>query len=186
MAPIPKPDIRCRSVYVLRVRFRDTDLMGIVHHAKYLEYFEAGRVEYLHRRGVMYADWAAKGIHLPVAESHVRYLAPARFDERLVLETLVAELSRLTVRFEYRLTREGSGEELVAEGWTVHVCVGENLRPARLPDDVVSLLSSPETHPRPIDQAGPHGPLRELRLGSLSPGTTRIEPADLPRHAMPR
>src|SRR6266496_27122 len=65
----PQPDAESKSVYIVRIRFCDTDLMGIVHHAKYLEYFEAGRVEYMHRRGVEYVEWTKRGIHLPVVQA---------------------------------------------------------------------------------------------------------------------
>ena len=78
--------------YIVRVRFRDTDLMGVVHHATYLEYLEAGRVEYLRRRGMDYVEWTRRGVHLAVAEVHVRYRKSARFDDRIVVETRLAEL----------------------------------------------------------------------------------------------
>jgi acyl-CoA thioester hydrolase len=142
------------SRYVVRVRFGETDLMGIVHHGAYLLYFEAGRVEYMHRRGVKYLDWAERGLHLPVIEARVRYKRSARFDERLIVETRLGELRRVTVRFDYRVLREGSGaEELVAEGETLLACVGHDHRPKRLPDEVLLVLRSAETHPRPIDSA---------------------------------
>jgi acyl-CoA thioester hydrolase len=148
----PVPDASCVSTYVVRVRFCDTDLMGIVHHAKYIEYFEAGRIEYLHRRGVEYLEWTKRGIHLPVVEVSVRYRKSVRFDERLAIETRLTDLSRVTVTFAYRVLRDGSAE-LVAEGSSMLACVGDDLAPKRLPDDLASLLCSPETHPRPIDQA---------------------------------
>src|SRR5271155_5601112 len=86
----------------LRVRFCDTDLMGIVHHANYLAYFEAGRVEWLRRRGVTYATWTERGMHLPVVEANVRYRAPARFDDVLHVETSLVQLRALSLRFAYR------------------------------------------------------------------------------------
>src|SRR5579872_6772501 len=87
----------------LRVRFCETDLMGIVHHANYLAYFEAGRVEWLRRRGVAYTEWAARGWHMPVVDASVRYRAPARFDDLLDVETTLTELRAATARFEYRI-----------------------------------------------------------------------------------
>lgn len=138
--------------YVVRVRFGETDLMGIVHHATYLLWFEAGRVEYMHRRGLDYVAWTERGLHLPVVEAALSYRRPARFDERLVVETVLGEVSRVTVSFAYRIVRDAPGEELVAEGTTMLACVGDDRRPKRLPPDIVALLRSPETHPRPIDQ----------------------------------
>jgi acyl-CoA thioester hydrolase len=149
----PKPDASCQSTYVVRARFCDTDLMGIVHHAKYLEYFEAARVEYMHRRGVEYLAWTERGIHLPVVEVQIRYRRTVRFDERIAVEVTLTELGRATVRFGYRLLRDKLGEELVAEGSTMLACVGNDHVPRRIPDDVAALLCQPETHPRGIDQA---------------------------------
>ena len=74
----------------IRVRFCETDLMGIVHHAQYLAYFEVGRVEWLRRRGITYSSWVARDIHLPVVDVALRYRAPARFDDVLVVETRLA------------------------------------------------------------------------------------------------
>src|SRR5262245_21401370 len=93
------------SRYELPVRFCETDLMGIVHHANYLTYFEAGRVDWLHRRGISYDDWQKRGIHLPVVETRLRYRKAARFDEVIVVETTCAEVTRVTVRFSYRVVR---------------------------------------------------------------------------------
>jgi acyl-CoA thioester hydrolase len=148
----PTPDASCTSTYVVRTRFADTDLMGIVHHAKYIEYFEAGRVEYMHRRGVEYLEWTKRGIHLPVVELAVRYRKSVRFDERIAIETTLTELTRVTVTFAYRVLRDTS-RELLAEGSSMLACVGDNLAAKRIPDDVAALLCGPETHPRPIDQA---------------------------------
>ena len=127
--------------------------MGIVHHARYIEYVEASRVEYMHRRGVSYLDWTRRGIHLPVVEATLRYRKSVRFDERIAVEAALTELGRATVKFEFRLLRDGPGAELVAEGSTLLACVGDDLLPRRVPDDVADLVCSPETHPRPLDSA---------------------------------
>jgi len=148
----PQPDATCSSTYVVRARFCDTDLMGIVHHAKYLEYFEAGRVEYMHRRGVEYLEWTKRGIHLPVVDVSIRYRKSVRFDERLAVETKLTELGRATVTFTYRVLRDGPSGDLVAEGSSMLACVGDDLAAKRIPDDVASLLCRAETHPRPLDQ----------------------------------
>jgi acyl-CoA thioester hydrolase len=126
----------------LAVRFCETDLMGIVHHANHLVYFEAGRVDWLHKRGISYEAWVRRGIHLPVVESRVRYRKAARFDDELVVETTCAEVTRVTVRYEYRLLR---GAELLAEGHTLLACVGEDLAPRRIPDDIRQVMQSAET-----------------------------------------
>jgi acyl-CoA thioester hydrolase len=127
--------------------------MGIVHHAKYFEYFEAARVEYMHRRGVGYLEWTQRGIHLPVVEASIRYKRSVKFDERISVEATLAELGRATVKFTFRILRDDAGGELVAEGVTTLACVGDDLAVKRIPGDLSALLCQKETHPRPIDQA---------------------------------
>lgn len=134
--------------YRVRVRFGDTDLMGIVHHAVYLSYFEAGRVEYLRRRGVEADGWAARGLHFPVVDAKLRYRKPARFDQLLVVETWVSRLTRVTLEFSYRVCR-ASGAALLVEGSTLLACVGEAHRPVRLPSDLAERIRGPERSPRP-------------------------------------
>jgi len=135
---------------LVRVRFCDTDLMGIVHHANYLAYFEMGRVEWLRRRGVTYADWTQRGLHLPVVDADVRYRAPARFDDALVVEARLVEIRAASLRFEYRLERK---TELLAEGSTRLACMGSNQKPQRFPREVLMVLVSAETEPRRGDSA---------------------------------
>jgi acyl-CoA thioester hydrolase len=126
----------------LRVRFCDTDLMGIVHHATYLAYFEVGRVEWLRRRGVTYADWAAHGIHLPVVEANVRYRAAARFDDELDVETQLVQLRSYSLRFDYRIERRAT---LLAEGSTRLACVNAAHSLQRIPGEMHLALASAES-----------------------------------------
>ena len=125
----------------LRVRFCETDLMGIVHHSNYLAYYEAGRVEWLRRRGVTYVDWAARGVHLPVVEACERYRAPAKFDDVLVIETRLVSLRSVSLRFDYRMWR---AETLLSEGFTRLACVDNAHALQRFPPDVVASLTSGE------------------------------------------
>ncbi len=125
----------------LRVRFCETDLMGIVHHGSYLTYFEAARVEWLRRRGVAYAEWAERGLHLPVVEASTRYKAPARFDDVLTVETRLSELRSHSVRFDYRVLR---GTHVIAEGSTRLACVGPDHKLQRIPQEVASVLCAAE------------------------------------------
>jgi acyl-CoA thioester hydrolase len=139
----------CSTRSAVRVRFGETDLMGITHHATYLSYFEAGRVEYLRRRGIEYLEWAKRGVHLPVVEAYLRYRKSTRFDDLIVVETRLAELGRVKVGFAYRLFRD---EALVAEGSTLLACVNDAHQPTRIPDDVAEVLRGPETQPRELDR----------------------------------
>jgi acyl-CoA thioester hydrolase len=126
----------------LRVRFCETDLMGIVHHSNYLAYFEAGRVEWLRRRGVTYIDWTERGVHLPVVEASVRYRAPARFDDVITIETRLFELRSVSLKFDYKMSR---GDQLLAEGFTRLACVDGKHTLQRFPADVLASLTAGET-----------------------------------------
>jgi acyl-CoA thioester hydrolase len=111
-----------RSVVRIRVRFAETDLMGIVHHAAYVGFLEVARVEWLRRRGVLYAEWAVLGLHLAVAELMLKYRAPARFDEELDVDTSLGELRAASLRFDYRVVRAGDAT-LCATASTLLACV---------------------------------------------------------------
>jgi len=126
----------------MRVRFFETDLMGIVHHAAYFTYLEAGRIEYLRRRGADYRALTERDFHLPVVEARLAYRRAARFDDELVVRTRLSALTRVTVRFDYDVTGEG---RLVAEGHTLLACVDGSHKPRRIPPDIVELLLRPET-----------------------------------------
>ena len=115
--------------------------MGIVHHGNHLVYFEAGRVEWLRRRGVTYAEWAQRGMHLPVVEVGVRYRAPARFDDVVRIETRLTDLRSVSLRFDYRMLR---GDQLLAEGFTKLASIDDSHALARFPDAVLAILRAPE------------------------------------------
>lgn len=138
MESIPEHCVTCLP---MRVRFFETDLMGIVHHAAYFTYVEAGRVEYLRRRGADYRELTERGFHMPVVEAHLEYRRAARFDDELVVETRLGVAKRVTVRFEYRILR---GTEVLASGYTLLACVDDAHRPRRVPEDVARLLRTPE------------------------------------------
>jgi acyl-CoA thioester hydrolase len=125
----------------LRVRFAETDLMGIVHHATYLVYFEAGRVEWLRRRGITYADWTVRGVQVPVASAEVQYRAPSRFDDLLVIETTLAKVRAVSLDYTYRITRDAT---LVAEGFTRLACIDGGGKLLRIPEEIREQLMRAE------------------------------------------
>jgi acyl-CoA thioester hydrolase len=135
-----------RSVVRTRVRFVETDLMGIVHHSNYALYMEQARVEWLRRRGLTYADWASRGLHLPVVDLTVRYRAPARFDDELDVETSLVEVRAATVRFDYRIVRVAGGT-LCTEASTRLARVDADHVLRRLDDDLIAELLRPEVTP---------------------------------------
>lgn len=113
----------------VRVRYSETDAMGIVHHSNYLRWFEVGRVELMRDGGFPYTEFEAQGITSPVIESALRWRSPARFDELLTIETQIAEVSPTRIRFEYRILRDGV---LLCEGHTGHAFTGASGRPVAL------------------------------------------------------
>ena len=134
---------RSKSHVEIRVRFGETDLMGIVHHASYLSYFEAARVAWLRRRGVTYKTWTERGWHLPVVEAHLRYRAPAKFEDVLTVEVELSEMRSHSLRFTYKVTRDG---ELLAEGETRLACVDANHELLQMPDALAVVLLRGESH----------------------------------------
>jgi acyl-CoA thioester hydrolase len=113
------------------VRFAETDAQGIAHHAVYLVWFELARVEYLSRHAGGYQRLRDEGIESTVVEVNARYLAPARFDERLSVHARCVDRKRVSFRFEYLIERDGTP---IAEGWSFHSVVdAQTLRPVRMP-----------------------------------------------------
>lgn len=96
----------------IRVRFADTDTLGIVHHARYLEYAEIGRIGWLRARGVSIRDWIARGSQIVVVESGVRHHAPAFLDDVLSAETELGKVGAASIEFETRILR---GADLLAD-----------------------------------------------------------------------
>jgi acyl-CoA thioester hydrolase len=146
-APIGPPldPTSARSTVPLRVRFGETDLMGIVHHGSYVTYLEVARVEWLRRRGVAYAAWAAQGLHLPVVELEVQYRSPARFDDELEIETTLGELRVASLRFDYRVLRPGQPEPVVcAEGSTRLACINDRHALRRFTPEMIDVLTRAE------------------------------------------
>jgi acyl-CoA thioester hydrolase len=125
----------------LRPRFCETDQMGIVHHANYLIYFEAARVEWLRRRHVDFAEWSRRGINVAVVEANVMYRNPAFFDDHLLIETRLSELRSASIRFSYRLVR---GDTVIAEGGTRLAWVNAQRRLQKIPEDIRATLLLPD------------------------------------------
>jgi acyl-CoA thioester hydrolase len=144
----PTSTSRC----TFRVRFCETDLMGIVHHANYLAYFEMGRVDWLRKRGVTYASWAQRGLHLPVVEVSLRYKAPAKFDDVLELQTTLSDLRSHSLKYQYRLLRAG---KLLTEGETRLACVNDAGRLQPFTEEMRSVLVIGEHH---LEQNSPEFP----------------------------
>src|SRR5262249_5107312 len=115
----------------LRVRYAETDQMGLVHHANYLVYFEQGRTELLRSCGLSYKELEDKGYLLVLTRVEVRYRSPARYDDLLTLRTSVTRTTAVRIDHRYELFRQ---EVLLAEGATTLACVDREGRVQALPD----------------------------------------------------
>ena len=117
----------------LRVRYAETDQMGVVYYANYFVWMELGRVEYCRAVGVRYRDMEEQdGILLAVAKAECRYVQPARYDEEVLVETEIAKAHARLVTFRYRIKRSDDGL-LLAEGETTHVFCDRSLARRKLP-----------------------------------------------------
>lgn len=126
----------------VRVRYAETDKMGVVYYGNYYIYFEVGRVEFMRQLGFAYKDMELlDDSFIVVAESSCRYLRPARYDDPLRIRTRIAELRRRTIRFSYELFHDET-EELLASGETLHVICDAKGRPKALPEKYRRRLKS--------------------------------------------
>jgi acyl-CoA thioester hydrolase len=128
----------------VRVRYAETDQMGIVYYANYLVWFEIGRVELLRSLGLAYSQLETEHqCILPVVEAKCRYRAPARYDDQILIETRPALLRGPVLKFAYRILRkalEGQQPTLLAEGETVHVVCDDQLNKKPLPEQYAAAL----------------------------------------------
>ena len=124
----------------VRVRFAETDAQGVAHNSNYFIWFEVARVEHLERYTGGYQRLRDLGIEALVLETHIRYLTPARFDDRLRVHARCEEVKGARFRYDYAVERDG---ELIADGWTAHATVDAGtFRPTRVPSWLVEALSA--------------------------------------------
>jgi acyl-CoA thioester hydrolase len=126
---------------VLRVRYAETDQMGVVYYANYFEWFEVGRCEALRAAGYSYRLLEEQdGLRLPVIEASCRYFQSGRYDDEIAVTASGRMVTPVRLAFDYSLSRTADGVALAA-GRTVHAVVNRNGRPARLPGHIKALLS---------------------------------------------
>jgi acyl-CoA thioester hydrolase len=123
----------------VRVRYAETDRMGVVYYANYLVWFEVGRTEWLRQVGWSYREMEEEGVALPVITAHCEYRQPARYDDEIEIRTRASALSAVRVRFDYELVRHLDAIVL-ADGHTVHATLDTAGRPCRIPARVRDLL----------------------------------------------
>ncbi|MGD9046873.1 MAG: thioesterase family protein [Anaerolineae bacterium] len=127
----------------LRVRYAETDAMGVVYHANYFIWFEAGRGECFRVCGQDYVKWEEQGYFLPVSEAHARYHAPARYGDLVVVHTWLKEVHSRSVTLGYQVSHETTQRRLVS-GWTKHICMDREGQARRLPQDMLRILEESE------------------------------------------
>jgi len=115
----------------IRVRYAETDRMGLLHHSNYLVYFEQGRTELLRQQGLAYKDLEDQGYLLVLTKVQVRYRRPARYDDVLTLRTIVARTSMVKIEHRYEMLRDG---EILADGETTLGCIDREGKPQMLPE----------------------------------------------------
>lgn len=118
----------------VRVRYAETDQMGVVYHANYLVWFEIGRVELIRQMGLDYSQLEKEeGCLIAVVEATARYKSPARYDDELVVRTRIAGVRGSMVRFRYQVVRV-EDDRLLCEGETTHVVVGRDMKRKAMPE----------------------------------------------------
>jgi acyl-CoA thioester hydrolase len=127
----------------VRVRFAETDAQGIAHNSNYFVWFEVARVEYLERYAGGYQKLRDLGLEAVVLETHVRYLEPAKFDDRLLVHARCVDVKGARFRYEYEIERDGV---VIADGWTAHATVDAGtFRPTRVPAWLQEAIASAES-----------------------------------------
>ena len=134
------------SSSTLRVRYAETDKMGVVYYANYFVWFEVARADLLRSLGWSYRDMELAGVSLPVIEAHCEYSRPARYDDELEIRTRATLLTPVRIRFDYEVVRMADGTAS-ASGHSVHAALNPAGRPCRLPERVLEMLNRPTGQP---------------------------------------
>lgn len=135
-----------RSTVELRVRYAETDQMGVVYHANYLVWCEVGRTELIRRMGVAYAELERDGVFLAVSDAHLRFHGSARYDDLVAVETRLEELRSRQLKFAYQIFRkEPDVRQRLVTARTTLTALDRSGRPCKLPRAVLSMFSSVAT-----------------------------------------
>jgi len=126
----------------LRVRYADTDMMGIVYYGTYPVYFEVARSEYMREKGFSYRNFEEMGYHLVVSALEIKYYNPALYDDLLTIRTEVSDVLSRGVTFNYTILKEGI---TVVRGKTRHICVNSDRKPTRIPLSLFQVLKDADS-----------------------------------------
>lgn len=124
----------------IRVRYSETDKMGVVYHGNYIQYFEVGRVEYMRDLGVVYAEMEKEGIGMPVVNIDINYRTPASYDEELTIETWIEKLPTSKIVFNNKAI--GESGKTVCEAQVTLVFINSQFRPIKVPEFILDVLRS--------------------------------------------
>ena len=122
----------------IRIRYKDTDLMGVVYYGNYLTFFEVGRAELMRDLGFPYAEIEADGYFLVVTEANTKYYANVGYDSEVTVKTKIAKVKNVSIRFNYEVVDEAG--KLLVSGHTVHACLNSDLKPVRIPPDLREVI----------------------------------------------
>ena len=123
----------------VRVLFADTDAMGVVYHTNYIKWFEHGRNEFMRQIGIPYTELGKLGLNLPLIKVNCEYLKFATYDQLLTIETKFDYIKKATIRFNSKIWDENK-ENLLVEGYTIHVCTNNEGRMRRIPKLLLELI----------------------------------------------
>jgi len=135
----------------VRVRYAETDKMGLVYYGNYFTYFEVGRTDLLRRVGMPYSQLEAEGIYFPVVDAQCKYLGAARYEDLLTVRTWISNVRRTRLEFSYEIRRDGD-QALVATGATTLVCMNKDFKPIEIPERLRELVTAE------LGGCGNHGP----------------------------
>ncbi|MCM8759091.1 MAG: acyl-CoA thioesterase [Candidatus Omnitrophica bacterium] len=120
-----------------KIYYHDTDAGGVVYYSNYLKFFEEGRTEYFEEKGLFTEELLKKGIAFVVAKAEIEYKRPVRYKDIIDVETQILEIGNTSITFEQKVMKDGV---LCCQAKITIVCVNENLKPVRIPDDIKNVL----------------------------------------------
>lgn len=116
------------NITSIKVRYKETDQMGVVYHGNYFTWFDIGRTEFFRNMGMVYTELEDDGVLLPVIEANCKYIKPAKYDDEIIIITKLSSLKGVRLKFQYTLYRK-EDNILIGEGYTIHAFVDKELRP---------------------------------------------------------
>ena len=122
----------------IRVRYKDTDRLGVVYYGNYLTFFEVGRAEFMRDLGFPYSKLEAEGYSLVVTEAHAKYHGNVGYDAMVTVKTTISEIKGARMRFDYEVLADNG--KLLVSGYTLHGCINSKSRPSRIPSSVKATI----------------------------------------------